>query len=677
MQIAIDRSSPKTSESATRTPGARAPLPLCMQRRTTRPARPPAASTRATLEQAFGADVFAAAATGPERAVGNCATQEILGAPGGSAIQAKAAGPGVEAGSGPDRGVHPTEMPSPVSAKMEAALGADFSGVRVHPSSSSATALGALAYTQGSEIHFAPGQWAPETTRGQELLGHELWHVVQQREGRVQATAQYKGVGLNDDAGLEAEADAMGARAARATAAVPPSSAAGPAPVQRASGSQALAPVQQKRGKKGRDEEERVETEMEGNASSILRRFSSIVDRVAPSPGDTGEIEAKVKIPIDPSGAAYLGFRILAEVERRSDVVKVHFEMGLTGGAKVANLAEVGGELGFYLESQGAEAEDAMELISYGVYRRFRESVGLPREIANYGWGGSEGWRGAERWAAGVEKERLTREGTYVETGGLAIGRGEAGFSKLVKVKGEAKYSSGRRYDEKSISKYKSAGFGEETEKPERGSIEILGEDVRALKLKANVTVGPFIGDASVGLKFSKEREDDEELRYSKKHARLLSIDVSGSATGSLLVDHDIWTCIGGPIKIIASRIAAAIDRLAGEAKEKKRLRDQMQTEDVEEKFEESADAFERLSRDDALAEAIPSALLLAPGSTVDLTIMIMGTFKFTRGAKPKFELKITHGERLNVGVSAFSVKAKRGHRTLLLIYEKGTWQIE
>ncbi|APR88494.1 hypothetical protein A7982_13843 [Minicystis rosea] len=98
---------------------------------------------------------------------------------------------------------------------MEAAFGADFSGVRVHSSSTHATALGALAYTQGNEIHVAPGQWAPETRQGQELLGHELAHVIQQREGRVQATAQYKDVALNDEAGLEAEADALGARAAQ------------------------------------------------------------------------------------------------------------------------------------------------------------------------------------------------------------------------------------------------------------------------------------------------------------------------------------------------------------------------------------------------------------------------------------------------------------------------------
>lgn len=107
-----------------------------------------------------------------------------------------------------------TGIPGPVRAKMEAAFGADFSDVRVHPSSSRAAELGALAYTQGSEIHVAPGHWAPETRRGQDLLGHELAHVVQQRSGRVSVTTQHGGVGINDEPALESEADALGARAA-------------------------------------------------------------------------------------------------------------------------------------------------------------------------------------------------------------------------------------------------------------------------------------------------------------------------------------------------------------------------------------------------------------------------------------------------------------------------------
>lgn len=108
-----------------------------------------------------------------------------------------------------------TGMPDGVKQRMEDSFGMDFSSVRVHPDSSKAPEVGALAYTQGTDIHFAPGQFKPDTTAGQELLGHELAHVVQQAEGRVRPTTEIGGMPVNDNEALEHEADVMGVRAAR------------------------------------------------------------------------------------------------------------------------------------------------------------------------------------------------------------------------------------------------------------------------------------------------------------------------------------------------------------------------------------------------------------------------------------------------------------------------------
>ncbi len=143
------------------------------------------------------------------------------------------------AGPPPAPGEHPgaalpapageTGIPVAVQAKMERAFDADFSDVRIHANSQQAVDLGALAFAQGTEIHFAPGQYQPESHAGQEVLGHELAHVVQQRQGRVGVTRQAKGLPLNDDHGLESEADTLGRQAAAAPAAPP---------VQRTRGSQ-------------------------------------------------------------------------------------------------------------------------------------------------------------------------------------------------------------------------------------------------------------------------------------------------------------------------------------------------------------------------------------------------------------------------------------------------------
>lgn len=119
----------------------------------------------------------------------------------------------------------PSGLPEDTLNQMSGAFGQDFSGVNIHADSQSAVDSGALAYTQGQDIHFAPGQYDPKSQSGQELIGHELTHVVQQNEGRVQANNQVNGMPLNDDHGLEKEADEMGEKVAQhksATADTPP-----------------------------------------------------------------------------------------------------------------------------------------------------------------------------------------------------------------------------------------------------------------------------------------------------------------------------------------------------------------------------------------------------------------------------------------------------------------------
>ncbi|GAL87079.1 hypothetical protein MYP_4309 [Sporocytophaga myxococcoides] len=106
------------------------------------------------------------------------------------------------------------KMPPLVQRKMETSFSEDFSNVNIHKNSAQSTDMDAHAFTQGNDIHFAPGQYNPESQQGQELLGHELTHVVQQRSGVVKPTTQMKGVGVNDDATLENEADVMGKKAA-------------------------------------------------------------------------------------------------------------------------------------------------------------------------------------------------------------------------------------------------------------------------------------------------------------------------------------------------------------------------------------------------------------------------------------------------------------------------------
>ena len=101
-----------------------------------------------------------------------------------------------------------TGLPDQLKAGIESLSGMDMSDVQVHPNSAKPAQLDALAYAQGNDIHLGPGQ--------EQHLPHEAWHVVQQRQGRVKPTMQAKGTAINDDQGLEQEADVMGAQATQA-----------------------------------------------------------------------------------------------------------------------------------------------------------------------------------------------------------------------------------------------------------------------------------------------------------------------------------------------------------------------------------------------------------------------------------------------------------------------------
>jgi hypothetical protein len=92
-----------------------------------------------------------------------------------------------------------TGIPDNMKTRFENASGFSFDDVRIHYNSDAPAKLNALAYTQGNQVHIAPGQ--------EKHLGHELGHVVQQKQGIVRPTGTIDGVPVNDDPALENKAD--------------------------------------------------------------------------------------------------------------------------------------------------------------------------------------------------------------------------------------------------------------------------------------------------------------------------------------------------------------------------------------------------------------------------------------------------------------------------------------
>lgn len=82
-------------------------------------------------------------------------------------------------------------LPPGLKARMERVFQADFSEVRVHPGSHRAKAIGAAAFAIGDDVYFGPDAFKPDSPEGQELIAHELAHVVQQRnKAHIEPTLQ-------------------------------------------------------------------------------------------------------------------------------------------------------------------------------------------------------------------------------------------------------------------------------------------------------------------------------------------------------------------------------------------------------------------------------------------------------------------------------------------------------
>ncbi len=127
----------------------------------------------------------------------------------GEPIQRQADGGANAAAAAQAQPVNRTGLPDRLKAGVEALSGIPMNNVRVHYNSAKPAQLNAYAYAQGTDIHVGPGQ--------ERHLPHEAWHLVQQAQGRVKPTVMMKaGVAVNDNAGLESEADVMGARAVAA-----------------------------------------------------------------------------------------------------------------------------------------------------------------------------------------------------------------------------------------------------------------------------------------------------------------------------------------------------------------------------------------------------------------------------------------------------------------------------
>jgi hypothetical protein len=99
-----------------------------------------------------------------------------------------------------------TGIPNEIKSGIEQLSGVSLDGVKVYYNSDKPAEIGADAYADGTNVYIAKGKEA--------YLPHELWHIVQQKDGKVKPTIKTEdNLKVNDDNSLENEADVMGAKA--------------------------------------------------------------------------------------------------------------------------------------------------------------------------------------------------------------------------------------------------------------------------------------------------------------------------------------------------------------------------------------------------------------------------------------------------------------------------------
>jgi len=87
-------------------------------------------------------------------------------------------------------------LPDALRQRLERVFGKDLGAVRVHTDAAAAgaaEAVAAYAFTTGTDIVFNRGQYRPGTPQGDELIAHEVTHVVQHLEGRTGSASGVEG----------------------------------------------------------------------------------------------------------------------------------------------------------------------------------------------------------------------------------------------------------------------------------------------------------------------------------------------------------------------------------------------------------------------------------------------------------------------------------------------------
>ena len=446
------------------------------------------------------------------------------------------------------------------AAAFSDSYGVDLSGVRVHTDSDAdrlSRSLQADAFTTGNDVFFRRGKYEPGTSRGDQLIGHELAHVATESQGASRSIHRF----MSPDAFNQLTYQSFFSSKSKAQVAiadmlkeldklkvkgqVPDTNLA--AAIAKVDGMLKIA----KAWKADHEDEsgnadpdklaryqgfktfiERAEQElalMKGRSSgaaadaaampadarvvslekhylgegvTLFQRAGAALDSLLEKPGQSAEFKIELSIPVPP---ATVGGFLELSAERDDKGIEAKGTIAITGGGSVG-IAELKGALGGYVAAKGANGAMVGSLIEYALYRRCAESDLIPWEAEAYLFGGSADARGKRR----AEKRSLDTEKAafgdgagedgddfYAETGAMAGFEAKAGISDALEVGGGVTATTGTRTDRKSLEQSK--GVGAKNKKAD-GWINTLSGGSRGAQEKTGRTTRGFSLAASVSV---------------------------------------------------------------------------------------------------------------------------------------------------------------------------------
>lgn len=173
-------------------------------------------------------------------------------------------------------------LPDDVRSSIESHFGYSIGNLNFRESSDVDT-IGAKAYARGDEIHFAPGQFRPDTALGRKMIGHEVAHVLQQSKGGM-------GGGVCLDGDMERQADLQGEAISSSTYGAGSGEALAPMPTASFSAAPAQGWGISFLHRKGKGEHERLTEAARAKASAKLK---ASVNPAANYLGDPDELESR------------------------------------------------------------------------------------------------------------------------------------------------------------------------------------------------------------------------------------------------------------------------------------------------------------------------------------------------------------------------------------------------